>query len=141
VPARYRGVVDTIGTYVLGDNKGNSPVQITGITLPPDHGLRMTKAYLVPIGHADGDSFSIGVATGFPATYSSLARRVWTERESLIGAVMRPGQNLNLVFGISLTTTHRGSSDGPRISYRSGGNSYYDQEQFGLQMDPKTCNG
>jgi hypothetical protein len=140
VPARYPQATETIGIYTL-DNGGKSPVKVTGISFPHDHGLRMTSAYLVPIGHQDGDTYSIGIASTFPAAYSKLARKVWTERVLLIGATIRPGQNLNLVFGMGLTTHHAGSSDGPRIAYTSGGSDYYVQEKFDLQMDPKTCNG
>lgn len=102
----------------------------------------MTSSYLVPFSHGGGYTFSIGVASGFPAAYSAAARKVWTEREPLIGAVIRPGQSLNLVFGMSLVpaTAHEGSSDGPRITYTSGGSDYYVQEQFSLQMVHPSCN-
>jgi hypothetical protein len=140
VPARYQQATDTIGLYIL-DNGGKSPVKITGIAYPHNHGLRMTSAWLVPIGHQGGDTYSVGIASTFPATYSALARRVWSERVPLIGAVIKPGQALNLVFGMGLTMKHAGSSAGPKISYTSAGSRYYVQEQFSLQMDPKTCNG
>ena len=61
----------------LGD--GGIPT-ITGITLPSSHGLRMTRAWLVPIGRQGRNEELIGAGFPYPPSFSPVARAVWARR-------------------------------------------------------------
>jgi len=119
------------GIYDL-DNSGPSPVTITSITLPSSRRLRMTKAWLAPIGRQGGDYITIGAGYPYPPSFSPVARAVWAQRRPLIGAVIKPGKDLNLVFGLTRTGSSAGRSAGPKITYTSGGNTYTVSEQTSL---------
>jgi hypothetical protein len=136
VPSPAAMHFDTMGIFDL-DDAGKSPVKVTGITLAHNHGLAMTSAWLTPIGHSGGDEELIGAAISYPPSYDQLARQEWARRQKLIGAVIRPRQDLNLVFGLAQTTAKAGSSSGPRITYTSSGNRYVLQEQTTLEVAPR----
>lgn len=118
----------TMGIFDL-DDRGSAPVKITAITLPDAKGLRMTSAWLIPIDYQGGDEILVGAGGSFPPVW-----RQWADREPLIGAVIRPRQDLNLVFGLVRTTARAGTSDGPKISYSSGGSRYTVTEQTTLEV-------
>jgi hypothetical protein len=60
-----------------------------------------TKAWLMPIYHdvKEGNWDVAGVAFPYPPTKWP----EWSHRQSAIGAVIRPGQDLNLIFGMTRT--------------------------------------
>jgi len=70
--------------------------------------------WVVPIFHTT----LIG-AVDWPPT-----ARAWALRKRAVGAVVKPGQTLNLVFGVARTTARTGRSDGPSIIYSAGGKTY-----------------
>jgi hypothetical protein len=113
------------GIYDL-TNSGKSPVTIQSVTLPSAHGLRMTKPWLVPIYHdpKTGDYLDVGAGGPYPPTTSPQ----WAQRKPAIRGVIRAGQDLNLVFGLTRTSAKAGKSDGPVITYSAGGNTYTVQE-------------
>jgi hypothetical protein len=119
------GKLVTVGSYDL-DNKGKSPAKITGIRLPHMHGLRVTSAWLTPIlkDPADGDWEEIGIGFPWPPGGDPTTDREWARRVPLIGAVVRPGQDPNLSFGVARIGAHNGTADGPQVTYTSGGHSY-----------------
>ncbi len=118
-------------------NTGQSDVTITGITLGTSHGLRMTKAWLTPIGHQNGNEELIGVGFPYPPSFSRVARSQWAQRRPLIGEVIRPRQDLNLVFGLIRTGARRGYSAGPQVTYTAGGSTYTLTEQTSLVVTAK----
>jgi hypothetical protein len=123
------GQWDAMGIFDL-HNTGHSPVTITGFTLPHLHALRVTRQYLTPIGHAGKTEELIGTAR-WPPTVDG----VWRHRFPLIAAVIKPGQDFNLVFGLTRTAAAPyGKSDGPKISYTSGGSRYTVSEQVTLSV-------
>ena len=133
----------TIGIYTL-DNSGTSPVTVTSVTLPAAHGLAMTKSsWLVPIYHdpRNGNDDTIGVTAGYPPTSKAdlAVNPEWRYRVPAAGATIRPGQTLNLVFGLIRTTARAGRSGGPLISYTADGMPYTVQEQTGQEIHPGTC--
>ena len=109
------------GIYDL-TNTGDSPVTIQSVTLPDAHGLAVTKTWLVPIYHdpKTGNWLDVGAGAPFPPTTSPQ----WVQRRPAIGGVIRPRQDLNLVFGLTRTTAKAGRSPGPVIAYTAGGSSY-----------------
>jgi len=130
----------TTGIYDL-HNTGSSPVTVTSVTLPDAHGLTMTKAWLVPIGHSPGSGRVGGMLVGagwpYPPSFTKLVRSVWAQRRPAVGATIKPGQDLNLVFGLTRTTAKAGKSSGPLIAYTTGGLSYTVAEQTTLEVAAK----
>ena len=114
-----------VGIYDL-TNSGKSPVTIQGVAMPSAHGLRMTKPWLVPIYHDPntGNHLDVGAGGSYPPTTSPQ----WAQRKPALGGVIRAHQDLNLVFGLTRTSAKAGKSDGPEITYSSGGNNYTVQE-------------
>jgi hypothetical protein len=120
----------TAGLYEL-HNTDTSPVTVQNVSLPSSvHGLRMTKAWLVPIYRdpKSGDWVDVGVGAPYPPTSAP----EWAKRRPAVGAVIEPGQNLNLVFGLTRTSARVGRSAGPAIDYTVGGASYTLREAVSL---------
>lgn len=132
VPYR-EGAPVTFGLFDL-HNSGSSPVTVQSLRLPAANGLRMTSAWLVPFyfDKKDGNTDTIGVGWAYPPA----TRPEWPQRRPAIGAVIKPGQDLNLVFGLIRTTPRNGTSDGPAIVYTSNGNTYTMQEGINLTVSP-----
>jgi hypothetical protein len=128
----------TMAIYDL-HNTGSSPVKITGVGLPAAHGLTMTRSWLVPIYYPPshpGQSLLIGAGWPYPpdSTAALASNPEWRNRVPAVGATIRPGQDLNLVFGLTRTTRKPGWSKGPLIAYSAGGSSYSVQEQTTLEI-------
>lgn len=130
----------TTGIYTV-DNAGTAAVMIQSVTLPGAHGLRMTKAWLVPIGQTGhGGTLIVGAGWPYPPSSTPLIRSVWAKRRPAAGATIRPGQSLNLVFGLIRTTAPDGTSEGPAIQYSAGGSTYAVQEQTSLVVSASCFN-
>lgn len=116
-------------------NTGKIPATVQKVTLTNPHGVTVTtKAWLVPIWHTHGDYDVIG--DGFP--YPPVTWGTWKQRRPAIGGVIRPGQSLNLLFGIKRTA--RVGRTGPtRIVYTAGGNTYTLTESTSTVMNPRSC--
>jgi hypothetical protein len=126
VPGR-QGHPLTMGIYSL-DNQGSSPVTVHSVTLPARRGMTMTKLWLTPIFHTPGHWELIGTVAVYPPGSSP----EWAKRQPVSGAVIRPGEDLNLVFGLTRTGAGWGKSDGPLVTYSAGSNTYTVQEQTDL---------
>ena len=136
------GVPTTVGLYDL-HNSGSSPVTVHGISLPHDHGLTMTSSWLTPIYHGVGRDLVIGVSWPWPPSRSTGAgaaavRWAWAPRKPLTGAVIKPHEDLNLVFGLTRTTARNSYSGGPVITYSTGGTAYTVSEKTTLEV-AKSC--
>jgi hypothetical protein len=133
------GKLVTVGSYDL-HNTGKSPAKITGIRLPHNHGLRVTSAWLTPIlTDSNGDQDEIGVGYSWPPSFDKLARKEWAQRVPLIGAVVKPGQDPNLSFGVARTGA-RGTADGPLVTYTSDGHTYTASFPFAIVVAAR-CGG
>jgi hypothetical protein len=128
-----RGELAAAGFWTVEDS-GKSPVTFTGFSIRKAHGLRVTKAWLVPIAHADGEYLLIGDGGRWPPHDGSVAKGQWAQRVPLVGGVLKPGQERNLVFGAAWTAGRYGITAGPALSYRSGGRAYTVNEQAGLAV-------
>jgi hypothetical protein len=129
VPGRLYPTV-TAGLWVL-DNTGTSPVTVTGVKLSSSRGLAMTRAWLMPpYKSPHGDWDYVGVQAGYPPVHW----RTWPDRQAIPGAVIKPGQNLNLVFGLTHTGEQDGHTSGPLVTYTASGNSYTLQEGYGFRI-------
>lgn len=119
----------TVGIYDLS-NSGTSPVTIQGITLPALHGMTMTKSWLVPLYHdpKNGNWVDVGAGSPYPPTTSPQ----WGQQRPAIGGVIKAGQDLTLVFGLTRTSARAGKSDGPAITYTANGASYTVREKTSL---------
>jgi hypothetical protein len=127
-----------VGLYDLR-NSGSSPVTLKHVTLASPHGLTMTRAWLTPIYHRAGRSYLVGVGWPWPLSLargsgSYPVRWAWARRTPAVGAVVKPHQDLNLVFGLIRTTARNAHSGGPVITYTSDGNTYTVREQTTLKI-------
>jgi hypothetical protein len=116
----------TVGFWLL-DNTGTSPVTVTSVKLP-SHGLAMTKAWLVPQYKSHNTTDYLGTQASYPPT----RYRTWPDRQPIPGAVIKPGQELNLIFGVTRTGSKDGTTDGPVITYTAGRITYTLQADFGI---------
>lgn len=126
----------TVGLYDL-HNYGKFPVKISGIMLPPLHGLKRTGSWwLTPIlrDPRNGNWLDIGASFPFPPTFSKLARQEWRRRRPLIGAVLQPHQDLDLVFVLSRTAENYGIVGGPKVTYTSAGQTWTVTEHFTMAI-------
>ena len=114
------------------DNQGTAPVTVRSVSLPDAHGMAMTQAWLVPL-NTDGPQLGVGQPYP-PVTYP-----LWADRVPAVGAVIRPGQDLQLVFGVLRTTAADGRSDQPMIVYTAGRATYTLHEQGSLAVARTKC--
>jgi hypothetical protein len=123
--AAQQGQPVTTGLYTL-TNSGSARATIQSVGLPGARGLAATKMWLVPIYRdpKTGNFLDLGAGFPYPPAYSAAARWSWAKRRPAVGATIKPGQDLNLVFGLTRTTTKSGRSPGPVITYSAGGPSY-----------------
>jgi hypothetical protein len=114
------------------NNQGTAPVTVRSVSLPNAHGMAMTEAWLVPLNTRGPQ---LGVGEPFPpVTYP-----LWADRVPAAGAVIQPGQVLQLAFGVFLTTAADGSSDGPMVVYNAGRAIYTLRERFSLAAAHMKC--
>jgi hypothetical protein len=64
---------------------------------------------------------------------------LWAHRVPASGAVIEPGEDLNLVFGLLRTTAADGSSDGPMVVYTAGSSTYTLREKLSLALARTKC--
>ena len=102
------------------------------VSLPDAHGIAMTEAWLVPV-NASGPQLGVGLAYP-PVTYA-----LWPNRVPAVGGVIRPGQSLQLAFGVLRTTAADGRSDGPKIVYTDGHTTYVLHEKVSLAVSRTKC--
>jgi hypothetical protein len=94
--------------------------------------MAMTEAWLVPV-NTSGPQLGVGLAHP-PVMYP-----LWPDRVPAAGAAIRPGQDLQLAFGVLRTTAADGSSDGPMIVYTDGRATYTLREQVSLAVARTKC--
>ena len=120
----------TTGFFDL-ENSGKTPVTVTSVALPSSaDGLRLsTRSWLVPLFYTGNGGFDdVGVGAPCPPTTAP----EWPYRRPAVGSVIRPGQTLNLVFGLTRTGTSDGKTGGPVIMQYAGGNNYTVRELASL---------
>jgi hypothetical protein len=117
--------------YVLLYNSSTSPVTVTSVKLPPSsRGLAISKAWLTPQWKSPSGSLNYA---GDP-DYPPITWGAWPQRQQIPGAVIRPHQTLNLIFGAWRTAPRIGRTVGPVITYTSSGDTYALQEHFGFVL-------
>jgi hypothetical protein len=115
-------------------NTGHSPVTLTSVTLASPHGLTMTKAWLMP-GYKPPHGAWSYVGAGEP--YPPVQWPEWRNRQPIPGAKIKPGQGLNLFFGLTRTTSGPGRTGGPVVTYTVDSISYTLQPQMGFVIARK----
>jgi hypothetical protein len=110
----------TDGSFILA-NTGTSPVTVTSVKLPSPRGVTMTPAWLMPQYKPPHGSLSY-VGDGLP--YPPTSWPTWPDRQAIPGAVIKPHQALNLLFGITRTAARLVRAGAPVITYTAGGNTY-----------------
>ena len=111
-------------------NHGTSPVRVTSVKLLSQRGLVMTEAWLVPTYKPPHGAWSyVGVQL-----YPPINWQTWPRRQPIPGAVIKPGQALNLVFGLSSTGPKDAHTGGSVITYTANRTSYTLQETFGFVL-------
>jgi hypothetical protein len=130
-PAPQVGKPVDMGLFDL-KNQGTAPVTVRSVSLPDARGMAMTAAWLVP-ANASGPQLGVGQPYP-PVTYP-----LWADRVPAVGAVIRPGQDLQLVFGVLRTTAADGRSDQPMIVYTAGRAAYTLREQGSLALSHTKC--
>jgi len=111
----------TMGTADL-HNTAQDPVTVAGVRLPGLHNLAVAGAWVMPIFHDPKNGNWVLVGDGFP--YPPTRWPTWPQRRSAIGAVIRPGQDLNLVIGLTRTSARNGRASGPLVDYVSDRQSF-----------------
>jgi hypothetical protein len=114
------------------DNQGTAPVTVRSVSLADAHGMAMTEAWIEPL-NTSGPQLGVGQPYP-PVTYP-----LWADRVPAAGAVIRPSQDLQLVFGVFRTTAADGSSYGPMIVYTAGSTTYTLREQISLAVARTKC--
>jgi hypothetical protein len=131
----------TDAAFVL-QNSSASPVTVRGVSLvAPDH-VRVTKAWLQPVLRSKDGYTIMGVLPWWPPPAGSRQQssglgsllHMWASRQPIPGAVIKPGQLLNLVFGLTQTSTRGGSLDGAEITYTANRTSYVLQDALNLRL-------
>ncbi len=112
----------------LLDNTGTSPVTVTSVKLASPHGLKMTKAWLMPLYKSPRGGLDYAGVQSYPPT----SWPEWPNRQPIPGAVIKPGQDLNFIFGLMRTAAGPGRTDGAVITYRANRTSYTQQVLFGF---------
>ena len=133
---RTCALASQVGTPVLVGlfelvNQGTDPVTVQSVSLPAAHGMAMTEAWLVQRDAGPN------LGMGFP--YPPVTSRLWAHKVPASGAVIEPGEDLNLAFGILRTTAADGSSDGPMIVYTAGRTTYTLREKLSLALARTKC--
>jgi hypothetical protein len=72
------------------------------------------------------------IGAGF--TWPPATNPAWAQRQPATGGTIRPGQTLNLVFGLTITSGTNGRSDGSVIDYSASGTSYTQDEPITLKV-------
>jgi hypothetical protein len=123
------------GFYAL-ENGGKIAATVQSVRLTRPHGVVMTtKPWIMPIlqtGHGGTELYG----AGFP--YPPAGWLPWRHRRPAIGAVIRPGQSFNLIFGVA-RTARRGTSGAPTVTYTAAGNTYTWQDATDFVMVPRNC--
>lgn len=136
----------TQGFYDL-DNTGSTAVKVDSVRLPPDaKGLAMTRqVWLVPEWRKPGGaSLFMGLGAVFwppqqgAFTFATGRWPTWRWRQPAVGGTIRPHQDLNLVYGLTRTTSKPGTASGPVVTYTAGGSRYTLAETFGQEL-AKVC--
>jgi hypothetical protein len=130
-PAPHVGTPVLMGELELR-NQSTAPVTVRSVSLPDAHGMAMTEAWLVPVS-TSGPQLGVGLAWP-PVTYP-----LWRDRVPAVGAVIRPGQDLQLAFGVLRTTAANGRSDQPMIVYTAGRAFYTMRVQGSLAVARTKC--
>lgn len=113
------------------------PLTLRRISLVHAHGLRLLGADVVLQGREE-----VGAMPGFPppARYIvSGIRYAWAHRRPLVGAVLRPQDNVlsyALVVGVRLTGDATGAFEYADVRYTAGGNAYTLDTTEGLRLPP-----
>jgi hypothetical protein len=102
------------------------------VSLPGAHGMAMTQAWLEPL-NTNGPQLGVGLAYP-PVTYP-----LWAHRVPAAGAVIQPGQKLQLAFGVLRTTAADGSSAAPTIVYTAGHSTYTLREEGSIAAAATKC--
>jgi hypothetical protein len=115
------GVPRAMGDFIL-QNTGTAPVTVTSVTLTDDHGLAQGKPWLLPIiGELVGSAL-------WPPQGKAWARRIPAD-----GAVLRHGQELNLVLEVWHTRNPSGVAQ-VTINYTASGTAYSLTEGWSVQV-------
>lgn len=130
VPGKIGHAV-TIGEYDL-HNTSKTLVTIVSITLPGVHRLTVTKPYLAPVYHdpKNGDWDLIGAGGPWPPT----TQPTWPEHRLAVGAVIRPGQDMNLVYGLARTSGREGYTGAAIVTYTAGRWTYVLYESLDMMV-------
>lgn len=112
-----------MGDFVL-KNSGQTPVTVDAVTLTDDHGLAQGKPWLVPVIETQA---LIGVA------YWPPDRTAWNRRIAADRAVVKPGEELNLVPEVWRIRNPSGVAN-ITIRYSSSGTSYSLTEGWSVEV-------
>jgi hypothetical protein len=120
IPAPLR-VPRAMGDFTL-QNTGTAPVTVNSVTLTDSHGLAQGKPWLLPIiGELVGSAL-------WPPQAKAWARRIPADK-----AVLRHGQDVNLVLEVWRTRNPSGISQ-VTVRYTASGTTYSLTEGWSVQV-------
>jgi hypothetical protein len=126
---------------IRATNTGDDEVTITRITLVDPSNVRLGHSVVIPMtanGRTLGSGFPVP-PTSTDQDYDRLAA-LWATSEPAIGAVVEPGQQVDLVVGLEQVDKSRCASlDATTVTYTAGGRTYRDT--WGTTYDFTTLDG
>jgi hypothetical protein len=109
-------------------NHGHATLVLDRVALRRPRNMRLIGSYAVP------GVWIVGVAGGFPPTYSGLPP-TWKDRQRVHGFRLAPGRSFNMPLGIVATGGPRVRSPGMVIYYHDPAGSYVLQDRFAMILD------
>jgi hypothetical protein len=101
-------------------NKGNSPATITKVELTGAHGVTLTKARVAPIIRHGSGTVLVGVMPGGPDSRDGMT--AVAKSQPAVGAVIKPGQTLNLLLWLQVP--NGGRIGPPQVTYTDDAGSH-----------------
>lgn len=118
--------IATFGLEVLA-NTGAVAVILSAVSADEASELRVQEASIVPIV----DQTLVGTQLTFPPV---LEPSRWEQRIPAIGAVIQPGESVNLVVGVQRLSGEAGTTDGLDVSYSVGNDSFIRRSENRLEL-------
>lgn len=119
----------TIGVGVIR-NDSDRPWSLGSVRLIEPSNLELRHVHFVPIK----DRTLIGVALSWPPPSVLEDDSTWSERRIPEQAEIAPGEELNLVVGVTPTRNVDASAEGLRVAYSNGHDEYVDSTTTAIRV-------
>lgn len=113
---------------ILGDvlQAKQQPLDLEAVAFRDANGFTVDASYAIPV---DGTSFAV-------ESYPSSHPEIWDRREAIAGAVVQPGQAMNVVFVVT-RTGESASAGSIEVEYAAGGQHYVKADTTSFSLKDK----